>query len=815
MAKRLVARLTMAVIASLWLMPMAHGQTAASPMQDTVGDDVAASRIPTNAVDTKSLPSPSQNLPSAAISGVAAQVVTEKIVTALSVTVQKKSRSVVVNARPKIGLVLSGGGARGLAHIGVLRELEKRHIPIDYIAGTSAGALIGGMYAGGMSVDEIEQRVKSIDFDKLLFASNDRREKTQYVRELEYKGNEFVDLSITRTGAVVLPRAVINDARVEETLRDIFQRYPTTIDFDRLPIPFRAVATDLTTGEKVVLKKGVLAQALRASMSIPAVFAPVDVDGRLLTDGMVASNLPIDTVREMGAQKIIAVDVGEKLLTKDKINSVFGVSEQLLNILVDRNVKEEVKTLSSQDTYILVDVGDVTSLQFNRLTEAVKYGKSAIDNPTVEQKLAAYALPATQYDAVMAHHRESKPASMPFITFVRVQTNGLANPEFLRQKVLARENHSLDMAQVNADIRNLLNVDRIDSVRFEVESVGNQNELVYHVHEKGAANNVVSAGLSIEGNSMSDQRTALHLTHRNVWINHQGAEWRNDLTLGNLGEFTTELNQPFTLQQEWFVRPQLGFQFGKNAVYLPNQYTEAAHYNINRQDARILFGQNFGTVGEWGMGFGWHRAEVQANTTNPALPIEGSKSKRFTLEGEMTIDRLDNYILPTQGQFYRLYARFAPTADAGYSPHYFQSGFKGIWAHRLTEQNALVTQLELAGQNNTDNVYLSPFHLGGFQHLSGYEPNQFVGNYLAYGNVSYRYISPWKLLNNPLIFGMSVEAGNTWSSLTEISRQNLKASGALFGAINTPIGPAQLGLGITRTGHANLYFYLGHTFSEW
>ena len=716
--------------------------------------------------------------------------------------------------RPKIGLVLSGGGARGLAHIGVLRALEEQHIPIDYIAGTSAGALIGGMYASGMGVDEIEQRVKAMNFEKILFEKSDRRSQVQFTRDIEYQGNGMVDLSITRDGAIALPKAVINGARVEEALRDILKDHPYEMDFDRLPIPFRAVASDLATGQKVVLSKGVLAQALRTSMSIPAVFAPVETDGRLLTDGMVASNLPINVVRAMGADRIIAVDVGSGLFPKEKINNVVNVSEQLLNILVERSVEDEVKTLSKNDVYVKVDVGDVANLQFNRIDESIKYGFVAMNQPKVIEHSSNMSVPTEQYNSLMAKH-ENTPEPAKIITFVRVETNGLANPETLQRHIQAHAGMALNIDTVNADINQLLNIDRIESVKYDVVPVGNAYELVYYVQEKDVAKNALRAGIEISSNSLTNQRFALHLAHRRIWINSFGAEWRNYLTIGNNTQIKTEFNQPLSSQQNWYIRPNASISFENNSAYLPGQDQAISDYKVNRQSIGLQFGQPIGTIGEWGLGASWRASQVSSNYTNAALPIDADRQRRLTLDGELTLDQLDDFYIPTRGYYTKFYTSVSPQETNG--SRYLQAGIHSIWAKRIgqNERNSIAIDFEAAGHNNPGSVYSSPYQLGGYHRLSGYEQNQFIGNYLLFGSLSYRYLSPWKMLNEPLILGASIETGNTWNNISDIGTSDLKASGSLFGAINTPIGPAQIGLGITRKGNANVYFYLGRTFTSW
>lgn len=738
--------------------------------------------------------------------------------------------------RPKIGLVLSGGGARGLAHIGVLRALEAQHIPIDYIAGTSAGALVGGMYASGMSVDEIEQRIQTMDFEKILFETNDRRNNSQYARDIEYQGNGVIDLSITREGAISLPKSVVNGAQVEEALRGILKNYPNTIEFNRLPIPFRAVASDLSTGKIVELKQGQLAQALRASMSIPAVFAPIEIDGQLLTDGMVASNLPIQVAKNMGAERIIAIDVGTDLLRKQDIKNVVNVSEQLVNILVQRNIDEERKLLGRQDHYLKINVGDIGNLAFNRINETVQAGYNTLQTPSIQTQLHPLSLSPSSYQAHLTQraHRASQ-ESHPYIHLVRVETNGIAHPETLQKKLRVQPGTTLNIDELNADIQQLQNLNRIESITYSLNplpaplNTPTQNtpnyELVYHIHEQDSAKNSVRAGVEITSNKLTNQKFALHLAHRNVWLNTFGGEWRNYLTIGSNSSLKTELNQPLSTTQNWFIRPQIHLTLDKHSVYQGENTLAVTDYSLRRHDVNLKIGQpieytrgkktNGTPIGEWSTGIGWHESRISQNLSNPAQPIAGSAHRHMSIDTQITLDQLDNPNIPTQGYFAQLYSRITPQKTSNKYP--IQAGLHTIVATTLKRKHAIGAELEIAGQNliNSHSIYTTPYRLGGYKRLSGYQQNQFIGNYLLYGNLSYRYISPWKILNAPLTIGGAIETGNTWTQARNINTTGLKSTATLFTAINTPIGPAQLAIGLTRTGKADVYFYLGRTFNTW
>lgn len=710
----------------------------------------------------------------------------------------------------KIGLVLSGGGARGLAHLGVLKALEEQRVPVDLIAGTSAGAIVGGMYASGMSIDEIERKITALDLDEVAFASADRREVPQQTRDLDYKANSFVDISVTESGKVTLPAAISNGNKVEAVLRDLVQQYPYDIDFNALPTPFSAVAGDLQTGGMVVLKKGQLAQALRASMSIPAVFSPVSMDGKVLVDGMIARNLPVDVARNMGATRIIAVDVGSDLLSTDKLNSVLGVSEQLLNFLVKRNVDEQKATLTARDVLIRPALGDFASLNFKNGAQAVKIGWETMQTAAMRQMLSSFAVSPEAYQA-FKQQRHVRATPLVKIDFIRVQTNGLASPASLRGEIKMSEGQLFDLKVVNADIARLVSSGRIGSVKYEINKVGDQNELVYVIGERDIAKNAIRAGVEVNSNGLSDQQFAIHLSHRRLFLNRFGGEWRNDAVLGKTSSIETQLHQPLSYNSKVFIRPYAKFEYAKRPVYFNNSDNIGAEYATQRQTYGLVVGAPIGRIGEWGVGLSYRRARLFANSDNPLLPISDAQTARTTLDAQITFDQLDDIFVPTKGYFARAYAHVSPFKTN--AERFVQMGVMGVYAHKM-KAHSLALMLEAAGQNNHDNVYLSPFALGGYQHLSGYAQNRFVGNYMAFGSLTYRYSSPWQVLGSPLVLGASVEAGNTWERAADISGSGMKYSGSVFGALRTPIGPAQLGVGFNKQGNARVYFFLGKTFSE-
>ncbi|MDE2250763.1 MAG: patatin-like phospholipase family protein, partial [Gammaproteobacteria bacterium] len=278
--------------------------------------------------------------------------------------------------RPRIGLVLSGGGARGMAHAGVLEVLDDLHLRVDAIAGTSMGAVIGGLYASGMSGRDIERLLASVDWQD---AFRDRPPRAELGFRRKQEEHDFlVNFPLGVQGRrLLIPAGLVQGEKLTELIRRATLPVATVTNFDELPIPFRAVATDLETGASVVMDSGDLTSALRASMSAPGVFAPVERDGRLLVDGGLTENLPIDVARAMGVDVLIVVDAGFPLQTRDRLNSLTSVSNQALAILVRRDVERQISTLGPGDVLLQPALGQRASYDFNGVAAAVEAGVSA------------------------------------------------------------------------------------------------------------------------------------------------------------------------------------------------------------------------------------------------------------------------------------------------------------------------------------------------------------------------------------------------------------------------------------------------------
>src|SRR5215475_1203099 len=290
--------------------------------------------------------------------------------------------------RRRIGLVLSGGGARGLAHIGVLEWFEQHRIPVDYIAGTSMGGLLGGLYATGMRPEEISRLTSRLDWDKLL-SGPPSYDELSFRRKEDRRAYPSI-LEFGWRDGLRLPLA-INPAHYIGLLLDrLTLPYSTVTSFDDLPIPFRCVATDMIAAQPVVLKDGSLAQALRATMAIPGIFTPIEIGGKVLADGGLLDNVPSGVVQAMGADLIIAVNVGTPLGTREDLQSLPGILSQVISVTTIGN---ERRGLQLADIVITPELDGFSSFDFR-------------DRAVIQQRgYMAATLHATELEALSLDER--------------------------------------------------------------------------------------------------------------------------------------------------------------------------------------------------------------------------------------------------------------------------------------------------------------------------------------------------------------------------------------------------------------------------
>lgn len=710
---------------------------------------------------------------------------------------------------PRVCLVLSGGGARGIAHIGVLRVLEQQRIPIHCIAGTSMGAIVGGLYAAGYSADELEKIVRGLDWAEQFDDKPPRQE-----RSLQQKNEDFdfpVSLELGYgDGQLRLPKGTLGGVGFERMLARLTRRVSAITDFDRLPIPFRAVATDMVSGEGVVFNHGNLAQVMRASMSVPGAFAPIEVEGRIFGDGGLVSNLPVDAAKAMGADVIIAVNIGTPLASKESLNNVLGVTRQMISILAGQNVKAQLAQLKGRDVLITPELGALSSLDFPRALDGIEAGATATRQ--VQQRLAPLALSAPDWQAHLAA-RPGDASHKGKLAFVQVEGTRRSNNETLLGAVLTEPGQEADDLRLQADAARLLgrgDFERVD-YRLTPSSVDDRFGVVFQVQEKEWGPHFLRVGL---GGSTDFRGTAgfdVLLGHRQPWVNDWGGEWRNRLQLGRTRAFKSEFVQPLGPRTSIFVAPKIELERRTLDVFQGDQRVSQWQGGFDRMgvDLGLPVGI-FGTLGEARLGLARGRFQVDQTIGAPgAADIHFNESG---LTGSLVLDRLDNAAFPRSG--WRVAGEFfnarnhsaSDTITAASYTRWKTAATGAVSSGRHTWQWGG----ELGGFMDRSRIGYSDFRLGGFQRLSGYRNDQIDGNFLALGKVSYRYrlaeITPF---GRAAYVGASMEMGNAWAERNQMDWGQMRKAGSVFLAADTPIGPAYVAFGAAEGGYRAVYLFLG------
>lgn len=380
--------------------------------------------------------------------------------------------------RKKIGLALSGGAAKGFAHIGVLQVLVENNIPIDYISGTSMGAIIGGLYASGYSIDSLETIVRTIQWNDMYFDKVGRL--SRFIDQREGIERYSVELPFVNN-AIQIPLGVISGQKFYNEM--MFYTYPVhpIKDFDKLPIPFRAIATDLSNGKAVVLKSGSLAKSIRASMSLPTILMPVEIDGKKLIDGGIARNLPAQDVKEMGADFVIGVDFGDILPKSDDLNSLFAVLEQTVSYMINNNVAEQYHYC---DALIKPEVDALAANAFDSLNTFIELGRKA--TLSILPELLSEIRTDPNATAPLTRSIPLKTDSLNILT---LQINGVSDELkiHIESSFLIKPGIMTTEKKIEEDINRLIGTEFFEDVDFEILPVSNKGyQLTVNVKEKKA-----------------------------------------------------------------------------------------------------------------------------------------------------------------------------------------------------------------------------------------------------------------------------------------------------------------------------------------
>jgi NTE family protein len=707
--------------------------------------------------------------------------------------------------RPKVGLVLSGGGARGAAHIGVLKVLEELRVPVDVIAGTSMGSIVGAAYATGLSVPEMEAAVAKITTASLFTDKPPRADQSMRQKTDDQLPYLIPELGIGKDG-VALPKGIVTGVALEGELRKLVQ-IANLRSFDELPIPFRAIATDIGTGEMVVLKEGSVVAAIRASMSVPGAVAPVTIGKRQLVDGGLTNNLPIDIARSMGADVIIAVNLGTPLLRPDEITSVLSVTLQMINILTEQNVGRSLKDLRAGDVLIVPELGNFSSADFDNLMTTVPIGEEAAWK--VADRLRALSLPPEQYAALRSKQAAPTASAPVIVEAIKVEGTARVSPVVVLQSLRTQVGDPIERDRIDLDMRRVYGRGDFENVNYTVEEIDGKQTLVVLVKER-PERHYFRFGLELDADLGKDANFNLYASHRAKWLNSWGAEWRNDVVLGTNVLLGTEFYQPVGPRQYFFVAPQL--RYAIDPWYLFSDDVRIAEYQDTSWVAQFDVGANIIEYGEVRLGAAYGRRTFELQSGGFLFPSRLATSIG-AIEGVARFDRLDSVNFPHRGYFASagVYSSLSALgADDEYTKWEARLNGAATWGRHTVE--GLVTAGGKVGSN--DIAIYDQFNLGGFLYLSGLQRQQIKTQDFTFGRLVYR----TKMGDIPFFegvyLGASAEAARTkllipvWNGEPVDGYLNVLA-GSVFLGVDSPLGPLYVGFGYSSKENRAVYLFLG------
>lgn len=732
------------------------------------------------------------------------------------------------SARPKIGLALSGGGARGAAHVGVLRVLEELRVPVDYIAGTSMGAIVGGLYASGMSLDEIEKALVEMDWDTVMRDAQMRPDRS-FRRKLDDRLYLSKLKAGVKDGKLGIPTALVQGQKFNLVLNRLTVDVAQVNDFDRLPIPFRAVATEIATGNEVVLGSGNLATAIRASFSVPGVFAGVNYDGKLLVDGGISNNLPVSVVREMGADIVIAIDISTPLLTREQLTSALKMAEQLSGLLTRKNTERQIASLTNRDVLIVPPLGKlVTSASFGKVSLAIEIGeKSAREQ---QDQLRRLSVSGVKYSRSMAKEhaaastrtasdgRWSKPGGLEssteagveagsgsdrVIDFIRFDNDSKLSNELLANLLGMREGESLDLDRLEEGIGRIYGQGIFESVTYELVRDKGEDGVIIKARKKSWGTNFLQFGLAVSvDTSAGDSRFNIGAAYTKMPLNDRNGEWRTGFQFGEDPGIFTEIYQPLGYDAKYFVNGRLAYW--RTNYRLFEDGAAQSNYNVTTASIDLAAGMNLGYWGEIRGGYRSQKGDVDILTGLNDLQDYDFNNGELYLR--FSVDKLDSVIFPKNGYLTWLEGVLS-REFLGSDEEFEQLGFTSIGA-KSWGKNTFLGRISYDTTLGDDAPLQSMFQLGGFLNLSGLQQNQLTGQHAAFASLGYQR----QLFKNRIAqayVGASLESGNTWMDSSDILSDTITA-GSIFLGLDNAIAPLYFGYGIADTGDSSFYLFMGN-----
>ena len=703
----------------------------------------------------------------------------------------------------KIGLVLAGGGALGMAHVGVLKVLEENRVPVAFVAGTSMGSIVGAAYATGQTVPDMETVLKDSNWDEIFSDSVDREELPYRIksgRNREIYGDTKLSVE---DGKLLTPFGVVQGQRLLPVLQRLYTNAPPSpADFNKFRIPLRVVAADIETGEAVVISRGDLPTAVRASMSVPGVFAPVEMNGRLLVDGGVVNNLPMDVVRNMGADRLIVVELNADLKKKDELQNPLATAGQIISLLLAQNSALQKKTLTRKDILIEPNLKGYSAVDFAKATELIALGEEAARKALPELKKLSVS--EKEYEA---YKRQREAVSQePIIQFVSVTTDKRGAEEALVKMAKIPEGQPLDRKILDEKVEEIYNTGDYVSVRYDVVEKDGKTGVVIDAKRKEWLDDYFRFGAALQDDFKGETNLTMGGAYRMNDLTSAGGWAQGELNIGFSPKISGEFYQPLYEGSDYFVSPR--FDLSRQTVYPMVNNEIVAEYQRSQALVGLALGRQLGHIGEVLAEYRVADANIERHIGDPDLPDENYQIGEAAFS--LNIDSADDPDFPTSGTVIKS-SYFNSSEALGASDDFNRAAISASQPF-TSGRNTLLVGGDLGRTFGGDAPVYRSVAWGGFFNFSGYTQNSILAS--DWGVARLNYYRRFSEVGSALL-GMGFFAGGTleYGTFTNPSPsvESLTGimAGSLFLGVDTPILPIYIGAGAAEEGERSMYFAVG------
>jgi NTE family protein len=702
---------------------------------------------------------------------------------------------------PKLGLVLEGGGALGLAHIGVITWMEEHRIPVSYVAGTSMGGLVGGMYATGLSPAEVRQLINGIDWDQVLSGVTPFRDLSFRRKQDAHEVPGQLEFGLR--GGLQFPSGFNTGQEVNLVLDRVALPYSEIASFNDLPIPFACVSTDLVTGKPHVFRDGSLAFAMRSTMSLPGIFTPVRSGKHLYADGFMLDNLPVDVGKEMGADVTLAIHLETAQMDPNTNLSSFGVLGQSISVMSAVNV---VRSMEMADILVTVPLQKYTTLDYNKADAIIKLGyDAAASKATV---LSAFSVGDAEWEDYLAK-RNAKRKTAPIPKFVEVTGTSPEMAKAMEKQMSALVGQPIDSKKIDQDMMTIVGMGRFATATYSMTEKSGEQGLQVQAEPKSYAPPIVRPLIVIDGSEYNNVLFSIGARITFLDVGSYRSELRNDVILGSQYLLSSEYYHPVTTTSNWFIAPRLGVNSQQFNIYTGNDLL--ASYRIRQALGGLDMGYGFGRTGEFRLGYegGYEKASPVIGNA-PVIPTTSGATGDARIQYQL--NTLDDPVIPRSGTSLLMYTKGYTTNPAAPGPFPLTE----IQAQQFFRLNppSSVYVAAYGGSSYGYKTGIPTFSLGGSRQLVAWSQNELLTNQYFLGQLGYIR----ELAKLPPFLGSSVnflgvlELGKTYKLPLLPSPPHLPMDAAAGLLVNTIFGPVLVAGTVGDYGHARFYFQIGRVF---